>query len=566
MHGGKTRGLGIGIVVALALAVLPATAAAGTWEFVSHADTYVDASAPTVAYGTASGVYVDASPAKVSYLRFDVSGLAGRTVTGVRLRMRSRESSVSGGRVFALSPSGWDEATTHATRPAIQGAPLATIGTVATDIVYEVDLGASVTGDGTYAFAIDSTSSDSARWASRESVGAPKLLVDATDIGITNDGLSEVSDGASGSSSPTYYTSNHRLAKTAGGRLLAVHGRHAQGVALKWRDAETSWRSASVGQNAFGLLLAGSGTGDWPASIAVGRDAAGEEHAWVVWARTSYTYGKAVEIARLTDLDDPSGPTIGPVSIIDAPAAGAYRADIGVEHGADGVDRGAVVWTRKTAGGSFEVVSGWFEDLASDEPVVGNRSVLLAATNHARYGTLEPTAAGMRAVVRDNSSYIRVYAHDLAAPLSDWTTAGGDNLTVGSPSAVALDSGALLVAFETSEKNRELRVQPFPATGQASPPAEVTLAGYIQPALASDGTRAWLVMVRVADGRVVSRAYDPTTGWSATDRVEIGAEGGGKHFYPSTLRRTDGRLRFLVQGPGTSSTSATAVLAFQRPL
>ncbi len=65
----------------LALALCPATAAASTFEYVARADTYVDASTPTTADGTAPGFYADASPVKVSYLRFEVSGLGARTVT-----------------------------------------------------------------------------------------------------------------------------------------------------------------------------------------------------------------------------------------------------------------------------------------------------------------------------------------------------------------------------------------------------------------------------------------------------------------------------------------------------
>ena len=553
------------VATVLALALWPATAPAATYEFVARADTHVDASTPTTSYGTASGVLVDASPLKQAYLRFDVSGLGDRTVTGVRLQMRAREGSVSGGRVFALSPDAWTEATTYQDCPPPDGPPLATIGPVATDGVYEVDLGPAVTGDGSYAFAIDSTSSDGVRWGSREWIQGPKLLIDATDSGLPIDGLAEVADGASASSSPTYYGSNHHLAMTSGGRLLAVHGRHANGVALKWRDPEGSWRSATLGASTFGMLLAGSGTGDWPASIAVGRDANGEEHAWAVWSRASYTYGRPVEMARLSNLDSPAGPTIGPVTTVDAPPSGAYRADVAIERDPDGLDRGVVLWTRRAADGSYEIVTGWFKDLAADEPMVDHRRVLLTSTNYARYGTLEPTPQGVRAVVRDNSSYVRVYAHALAAPLGNWSTAAGTNLTVGTPSASGLDSGALLVAFETSATNGDLRVQRFSPTGQPSP-AELKLTGYTQPGIASDGTRAWLVMIRIRDGVVVSRSYDPTTGWAGDDRVEVGPEAGGGLAFPNTLRRTDGRLRFVVQGPGTSTTSATSVLGFQRPL
>jgi hypothetical protein len=73
-------------------------------------------------------------------------------------------------------------------------------------------------------------------------------------------------------------------------------------------------------------------------------------------------------------------------------------------------------------------------------------------------------------------------------------------------------------------------------------------------------------MIRKSDGYVVSRQRAAGL-WLATDRVEIGAEGGGNHAWPNAVPRTDGRLRFVVRGPGNgTSTSRSAVLAFQRPL
>ena len=50
-----------------------------------EADTWVDASQPTVSFGTSSQMRVDTSPQSQAYLRFKVAGLAGRPVRRVRL-------------------------------------------------------------------------------------------------------------------------------------------------------------------------------------------------------------------------------------------------------------------------------------------------------------------------------------------------------------------------------------------------------------------------------------------------------------------------------------------------
>jgi hypothetical protein len=81
--------------------------------------------------------------------------------------------------------------------------------------------------------------------------------------------------------------------------------------------------------------------------------------------------------------------------------------------------------------------------------------------------------------------------------------------------------------------------------------------------LASDGSRAWLLMIRASDGLVASREMSSAGAWSSTDRVEIDASAGGNFAWPSAVRSVDGRLRLVVRGPAGGSASS-AVLAFQR--
>ena len=92
-------------------------------------------------------------------------------------------------------------------------------------------------------------------------------------------------------------------------------------------------------------------------------------------------------------------------------------------------------------------------------------------------------------------------------------------------------------------------------------PVELSLTGWRHPTIATDGTDAWIVMVRGSDSAVVSRQFTPGTGWSGTDRVEIAGASGG-HAWPNAARTVDGRLRFMVQG--ASSGESSSVLAYQR--
>jgi hypothetical protein len=133
------------------------------------------------------------------------------------------------------------------------------------------------------------------------------------------------------------------------------------------------------------------------------------------------------------------------------------------------------------------------------------------------------------------------------------------------PSAVGLASGEVL-AVGASPTSGGVTVARFSADG-STVTTELQLVGYSQPSIATDGMDSWIVLIRSSDGFLVSREYTPDSGWSATDRVEIGAEGGLNYQYPNLVRDTDGRLRLVVRGlPYAVGGQQKAVLAFQRTL
>lgn len=547
-------------------ALMPATAGAvtETLSFPPEADTYVSADKPTTSAGSSTSLYVDASPARQSFLRFWALGLAGRQVTGVRLRMTQRDASRSGGRVFGLSSRGWSEAITWETRPLLDGGLLGSYGAVADGGTYAADLGAGAAREGVLAFGMDSPSSDSARWASAESSTPPRLEVDVeTPPGFVADGLSLVAGHKAGSSEPTYFGSNRRLATTAAGRLLAVHGRHDEGVQLAWRDPAGGWRNDTTGALTDGLLLRGTSTGDWPASIAVARDAAGREHAWVVWSGVKSSGARAVRMRQLTDLDAPAGPRVGPVVTVDAPELGAYRADVAFERRPDGSVRGCVLWSRRISD-TYEIATAWFDPFAA-EPAVGAATVLYRSTSSARFGTLASTPQGLRAVTRAGSGKLVLYSH-AAGDSTSWSrgAAGPYISSRSAPSAVGLGSGEVVVAVERDVSNHVTGLYRFSASG-GSVSRELELTGAAQPTVAAGPDGRAVVAVRSGSGDLVSRERSTSGAWSSADRVEVPAtQARGPLKFPNALRDADGRLRVLVEGPN-GSTYRSSVLAYQRP-
>ncbi|TMA39097.1 MAG: DNRLRE domain-containing protein, partial [Deltaproteobacteria bacterium] len=133
---------------------LPST----TLTFNSTADTYVDSGSPTKNFNSSVILRAAASPTRTSYLRFAVTGVSGRQVQHVRLRL-GVSAGGPGGTVHLISNNAWSEtAVTFNTRPTVDGSGLQTLGTVATGATAEFNLDGAITGDGVYNLAIDSSS------------------------------------------------------------------------------------------------------------------------------------------------------------------------------------------------------------------------------------------------------------------------------------------------------------------------------------------------------------------------------------------------------------------------
>jgi len=544
--------------LALALAIIGAAPAQAVtqWRFLPHADTFVDDSAPTSAFGTSSRVLLDASPTRLAYLRFRPYGVSDQAITGVRLRLKNSGDGSPEGGVARQVIGGWDETTTWNDRPVLGPEVLGSLGTAQPFLWYEMPLALTELGD-QLDIGLQTPSKDAVGWATREGATPAELIVDVDDGG-TGDGLSQPGDEISGSSSPTFFASNHRLAQTAGGRQLAVHGRHASGVQLVWRDQGEDWQSRSRGVDVDGQLLSGTGTGDWTASIAVGRSAEGEEYAWVAWARNKYSTSSPQPMAmiRLSELDDPDGPRIGSTVTVDEPAGGAFRADLAMQSQADGSNRAWLLWSRRQADDVYEIASASFGDIADPDPTL-DRSIILSGTSSSRYGTLLSSPAGIRAVTKGASSRLAVHE-----PTGDsWSQPATGFMflysatRLSAPSAVALPNGDILGTGNSDPDPGRVLVQRF-RPDRTTATTELDLSGYDEPSLAADGDRAWLVAVRRSDNAVISRELT-ADGWTDADRVEVSV---GSHTWP-LASAGDGKLRILVSGPSSKTNRSSVILA-----
>jgi PKD repeat protein len=147
-------------------------------SFTPTADAFVSSSSMAKNYGSDVALRVrNSTTVYRSYLKFTASGLDG-PVKSARLRLLVNDASPDGGSVYAVS-SGWTESgITWSNAPVLPGSPVSSIGaTTPVGSWLDVDLGAAITGDGTYSLAIASNSANSAYYSSRQGTNPPLLIV-----------------------------------------------------------------------------------------------------------------------------------------------------------------------------------------------------------------------------------------------------------------------------------------------------------------------------------------------------------------------------------------------------
>ena len=371
-----------------------------------------------------------------------------------------------------------------------------------------------------------------------------------------------VAGSCEGSSNPTVFASNRRVAVTARGRVLALYDPHGSGQQLTWRDRGDGWETRTRGR-VEGGDFAGEAPGDRTAAIALVRDGAGEQHGWVVLTGTETAeYPLPVRMARLSDLDDPRGPRVGREVTVRATAGGNARADIAFERGPKGRRRGVISWLRHTEAGSFQLMVAWFGRPGSDAPRLHHAQALLTAANGRPTPTLVPTRRGIRLVATTGRGRLRLFAHRAGAPLRRWSSGRARVPVAGSarPSAVWVPPGVMAAA---EGRRGAVVVVRLSSSGDEARVVR-RLRGHSQPALTGSRRRAWLFMVRSRDGALVSRSFRRGSGWSARDRVELPANRRGL-AWPNAARRARRGLHVLVQGRRCpTSPKAHEVMAVER--
>jgi chitodextrinase len=159
-------------------ATVTTPAAPSTLTFAPTADTFVAQDFVTTNYGALTSLQVDNSPVKHIYVKFTVSGVGSRAVTGAKLRLFCVDPSTAGGDFYRVADSTWTEGTiTWNTAPVGDAVAIVSLGAVTTGTWYEVDLSSLITGDGTYSLEVTSPSTNGADYSSKEGSNGPQLVL-----------------------------------------------------------------------------------------------------------------------------------------------------------------------------------------------------------------------------------------------------------------------------------------------------------------------------------------------------------------------------------------------------
>lgn len=178
------------------------------------ADSYVASDNPSSNYGSKILLKVDGGSARISYLKFDLSSQAGKTILSAKLRLKvpsissssSSPQSKSTQNVKLVSDSTWSESLlTYSKRPTISSTIISTIqdNNIANTWVEAVITSSVQSSLGSkISLAIDSSYTDGIEFLSRESsTDKPQLVLD---FGVTALPTPTISPNPTTSPSPTF--------------------------------------------------------------------------------------------------------------------------------------------------------------------------------------------------------------------------------------------------------------------------------------------------------------------------------------------------------------------------
>ncbi len=268
--------VGVALLLAVCAALVGAeraNAATFTQPFAPDADAYVNSAKPSANYGTATTLRVGTSPERRAFLRFSLTGIAD-PVTKATLRVNVKRSSRFGLSVWRVSDPSWGEkALTWSSAPALASAATAAVGSVSAGWV-ALDVTPLVSGNGSFGFALSSSSTTSINLNSREAGPslAPQLVVETQSVQSAPQNLSaptiagtveqsqtlSVDAGSWSGTQPISYAYQWRRCDAVGAACADIDGASGQTYQLGLSDVGSTIRVQVTATNSAGSSSASS--------------------------------------------------------------------------------------------------------------------------------------------------------------------------------------------------------------------------------------------------------------------------------------------------------------------
>jgi PKD repeat protein len=148
-----------------------------TLTFTPTDDSFVRSNLPNELNGSLNNLRSFKSLAETdSYLKFTVTGLTGSV--SAKLRLYVIDASPNAGTLYPVADTSWSEGTlTWANKPPASATPIGPAGPAKLGTWVEIDLGSTITADGTYSLALVGTYPDAAWFSSKEGANRPQLVL-----------------------------------------------------------------------------------------------------------------------------------------------------------------------------------------------------------------------------------------------------------------------------------------------------------------------------------------------------------------------------------------------------
>lgn len=149
----------------------------------AEADSFVRSSAPATNFGTINNLQNDLSPDEISYLRFNLSALAGKTIKSAKLYLTAGDPTNSSLTLRRATDKSWGEKTiTYSNKPGFDSTITTfTAKTLNSKVTLSVTNVVNLKKGGKITFGIKSASDDQGAFYSREYTNSsyrPQLVVE----------------------------------------------------------------------------------------------------------------------------------------------------------------------------------------------------------------------------------------------------------------------------------------------------------------------------------------------------------------------------------------------------